>query len=226
MILIKTKKILLAIILPWKWTKLYEQIRLYATNIIKYRNFSFDLNSKRFWDEELAKFNDFWRNENYHHILDLLPQNNAFSLLDIGCAIGDGCELIQEKFPKAKITGFDISDVGIEKAKEKIKNAQYFIFDILKDPIPKKYDYITIIETLEHFDNPFAIVDKCLKHVKKTLIISTPYSPEYSGRRYVVHEHRYCFNEKTFENYNCRVVRVTEHGKDQKEIVIIYEIRP
>lgn len=226
MILIKIKKILLAIILPWKWTKLYEQIRLYAINIIKYRNFSFDLNSKRFWDEELAKFNDFWRNENYHHILDLLPQNKAFSLLDIGCAIGDGCELIQEKFPKAKITGFDISDVGIEKAKEKAKNAQYFIFDILKDPIPKKYDYITIIETLEHFDNPFAIVDKCLKHVKMALIISTPYSPEYSGRRYVVDDHRYCFNEKTFENYNCRVVRVTEHGKDIKEIVIIYEIRP
>jgi len=226
MILKRIMKLLSVIINPLKWEKLYEQIRLYVCNIVKYRNFSFDLNSKRFWNEELSKFDDFWRDENYYHILDLLPQKSAFSLLDIGCAIGDGCELIQEKFPNAEITGFDISDVGIEKAKKKTKNVHYFIFDILKDPIPKKYNYITMIETLEHFDDPIAIVDKCLRHVREAFIISTPYTPEYSGKRLVVGEHRYCFNEKTFENYNCRVVRITEHGKDQKEVVIIYEIRP
>ena len=30
-------------------------------------------------------------------------------------AIGDGCELLKEKFPRAKITGIDISEIGIEK---------------------------------------------------------------------------------------------------------------
>ena len=82
------------------------------------------------------------------------------------------------------------------------------------------------LKTIEHFDNPFAIVDKCLKNVKKALIISTPYTAEYSGRRYVVGEHRYCFNESTFAKYNSRVVGITEHGETEKETVIIYEIRP
>ena len=82
------------------------------------------------------------------------------------------------------------------------------------------------LETLEHFDDPIAIVNKCLMHVIEALIVSTPYTPEYSGKRFVVGEHRYCFNEKTFENYNCRIVRIAEHGKEQKEVVIIYEIRP
>lgn len=47
---------------------------------------------------------------------------------------------MQEKFPKAKITGVDISEVGIEKAKQKTKSVEYFVLDILKDPIPKIYD--------------------------------------------------------------------------------------
>lgn len=215
-------------IAPGKWDKLYGQLSLYINNIIRYRNFSFNLNSKRFWNKYLSKFDNFWRNENYSHILDLLPQDTAFSLLDIGCAIGDGCELLQEKFPKAEITGIDISEIGIEKAKQKTKNVQYFVLDVLNNPIPQEYDYIVIITTLEHFDEPFAIVDKCLKHVRKSLIISVPYTPFYSGKIIVVSEHRYYFNKETFKMYNSRIVGIKKHGKDIKkqEEVIIYEIRP
>ncbi len=197
-------------------------------NCFKYQNFSTNLNSKKYWNERLSDFDSFWRNENYLHILDLLPKDKKFSLLDIGCAIGDGCELLKEKFPRAKITGVDISEIGIEKAIQKTKGVEYFVLDILKDPISMKYDYITIIETLEHFDNPFAVVDICLKHVVDSLIISTPYNQEnFSGRIRSVSEHRYSFNEKTFANYNnCRVVKITEFVKATKNKCIIYEIRP
>jgi 2-polyprenyl-3-methyl-5-hydroxy-6-metoxy-1,4-benzoquinol methylase len=222
------KKILLAIINPWKWNKIYEQVSTLLNNIIEYRDFSFNPNSRGYWDKRLSMYDNFWRNENYCHILDLLPQDKEFSLLDIGCAMGDGCELLQEKFPKAKITGVDISSVGIEKAKQKTKSVQYFVLDILKHPIPKKYDYITMIETLEHFDNPFAVVDKCLKYVRQSLIISAPYynQKHYSEKMANLSEHRYNFDEKTFTNYNCRVAKITEFVKVTEARCIIYEIRP
>jgi 2-polyprenyl-3-methyl-5-hydroxy-6-metoxy-1,4-benzoquinol methylase len=205
------------------WRILYKQIPLFIENIVKYRNFSFNLNTKGYWNNKLSRFGHFWRDEHYRNILNLFPQDKAFSLLDIGCAIGNGCELLHEKFPRAKITGVDLSEVGIEKAKQNTKAVQYFVLNILKDPIPEKYDYITIIETLEHFDKPFVVVDKCLKHVKESIIISTPYSPHFSGRiRRRVEEHRYFFNEKTFANYNYRVVKITESKPER----IIYEIRP
>lgn len=219
----RLRKVLTAMITPSKWKSVREQSYLYATNIIRYGNLSFNLNSRKFWNDELSKFDTFWRNENYSHILDLLPRDKAFTLLDIGCAIGDGCELLKERFPEAEITGVDISEVGIEKARRKTKGVHYFVFDVLKDPIPKKYDYIVILETLEHFNDPFFVVDKCLRHVNEAFIVSVPYTPEYSGKRIVVGEHRYCFNESTFVNYDCRVVRISEHGKDEKETVIIYE---
>lgn len=223
----KVKRILLVMIKPWKWGQLCRQIHTFVSNVIEYRNFSFNPNTKRFWDDRLSGFGSFWRNENYYYILDLLPEDKEFSLLDIGCALGDGCELLQERFPMARITGADISNVGIEKAKQKTKSVQYFVLDILRQPIPNKYDYITIIETLEHFDDPFAVVDKRLKHVNESLIISVPYYGQKHSSEVVINlsEHRFVFDEKTFANYNCRVVKITEFVNITEAKCIIYEIR-
>lgn len=79
---------------------------------------------------------------------------------------------------------------------------------------------------MEHFDDPFSIVDKCLKHVREKIIISTPYDPLFSGRLTCVSEHRFTFNEKTFANYNFRVVRVTGYVTATNSKCIIYEIQP
>lgn len=186
-----------------------------------------NVNTRYFWDNKLSKFDTFWRNENYQHILDLFPEDREFSLLDVGCAIGDGCELIQKKFSKAKITGVDISRVGIKKAAQKTKRIDYRVLNILKDKLPDSYDFISIIETLEHFDHPFSILDKCLKHVRKSIIVSVPFTPGYTGR-VNFGEHRYSFNEKTFVNtkYKYRIAKITDHVKVTDSKCIIYEFFP
>ena len=211
----------------WRYKRFFNGFKTLHRNICKYRTFSFNPNVKGYWNQKLSKFDNFWRDENYYHILDLFPQDRAFSLLDIGCAIGDGCELLQEKFPKAKITGVDISDVGIEKAKQKTKRVDYFVNDILTGPLLDTYDYITIVETLEHFDSPFFVINKLLKHVKKSLIVNVPYYPYFTGKIAEV-EHRYAFNKNTFTDseYNFRVVKITDFVKVTRSRCIIYEFFP
>ena len=70
------------------------------------------------------------------------------------------------------------------------------------------------------------IVDKCLKHVRKALIISVPCSPHRTGRIIPISEHRYLFNEKTFANYNCKTIKITEFVDTTQARCIIYEILP
>jgi len=215
----------------WKYYQTFRSIsrNIYflLVNIFLYGHFSFNKNVKSYWNNKLSKYNGFWRNENYYHILDVFPQDSEFSLLDIGCAIGDGCELLHRKFPKAKIKGTDISKIGIEKAKQKTKKVHYFTCDILKDPIPGSYDYVTIIETLEHFDNPFFVITKLLQHVKKSLIVSVPYNPNFTGK-INKQEHRYSFNKNTFAdtNYNYRIIKITDFINCTKSKCIIYEFFP
>jgi len=222
MIFQTAKKIILAVINPRKWPTVYERAMPIIKNIVEYHRFSLNPNTKRYWNERFSTLNSFWRNENYYHILDLFPRGKMFSILDVGCALGDGCELLQEKFPEATVTGIDISEVGIEKAKRKTKSVEYLCLDILKGPIPGEYDYITIIETLEHFDNPFHLLDKCLKHAREAVIISVP----YKQRLPIASEHRYMFDEKTFAKYRCETVKVSDYVKVTKSKCIIYKITP
>lgn len=221
------RKILVAMKNPAQWKRLYVLICSFFINVFKYRNFSLNPNTRQNWNGMLSNYDDFWRDENYHHVLDLFPRDEKFSLLDVGCAIGDGCELLYEHFPQAIITGADISDVGIKKAKKKTKGVEYVVLDILEEPIPEKYDWILIVETLEHFDDPFMVVEKCLKSVNKALIISVPYKQKIPKNKLAnIGQHRYSFDEETFSNYNCRVVKITEYVEVTKAQCIIYEIQP
>ena len=195
-------------------------------NYVGYGRFSTNPNTKRYWNKKLRGCGSFWRNEHYEYIVPLLPAHEEFSLLDVGCAIGDGCELLQARFPKAKISGADISPAGIEKAARKNTRIQYFVFDILKDPMPDVFDYITFIETLEHFDEPFSVINKSLAYTRRALIISTPYSPERSGPSRGYDEHRYAFNERTFTGYHYEVAQVTPYVESTRQQCIIFKIYP
>lgn len=180
-------------------------------------------NTKNFWDKRLGGLNESWRDSHYHLITDLLEEDEGFSLLDVGCALGDGCEFLDSKFPKAEISGADFSEAGIEKARRKNKDINYILLDILKDEIPKSYDYITLIETLEHFDDPYIIVDKCLKSVKQALIITVPYRQNLA---LTFGEHRYRFDKDTFSEYNCETIKTTGFMRDTACRCIVYSIRP
>ncbi len=219
-------RIVKALVTPSQWKKIGVRARLLAHNVTHYGTFSLNPNTKAYWDHKLGDVGDFWRDENYHQMLDLLPANESFTLLDIGCALGDGCELLQRTFPQATISGSDISEAGIAKAKVRQGKVNYFVHDILKEPIPGDYDYILVVETLEHFDNPFPVVDKCLKHVRKALWISVPYRQELGKPRLEMTVHRFRFDEETFKRYNGRVAKVTDYIEVTQDRCIIYELKP
>jgi len=225
-------KIVKALVDPRKWVYCLKQLRLWAGQAVRYGNFSLNPNTRKYWDTRLEKYGPFWRIEPYENILDILPRGEKFTLLDIGCALGDGCELIKRTFPSAEVTGADFSRVGIEKAvrkaREKGLDVLYRVMDVLADPIPGTYDYIIMIETLEHFYEPYFVVDKCLKNTRRALIVSVPYDPQRrSGRTYSVDEHVYTFDDEAFARYKARIVKkVRLSGEKDPMESIIYEIRP
>lgn len=209
----------------WKQYLIKRFPRLY--NFFKYGYFSLNLNSGNYWDRRFAQYGSFWRNEHYFYIMDLdiFPKNQRFSVLDIGCALGDGCELLRKYYPNVEIEGADISKVAIERARSKSEEIKYYILDILKDDIPRQYDYILLIETLEHFDFPFYIIDKCLRHTRKSIIISVPCMGKIVDPKIrELSEHRYLFNENTFKDYNSKVLKITDYIKSSCSRCIIYEI--
>ncbi len=185
-----------------------------------------NVNTRQYWDNVFSKKDNFLRDFPYRPLIDILPQDEAFSLLDIGCAMGDGLKLLKGHFPKAHFSGADLSPIGIEKAKANTKDIDYFVLDIRSQVPPQKYDFITLIHVLEHLNDPFVVVDKLLKFANQGLIICTPYIEKFDNPRlYLSGEHRYLFNQDTFKNYNFDILRISEHVEAGGYKYIIYKSR-
>jgi 2-polyprenyl-3-methyl-5-hydroxy-6-metoxy-1,4-benzoquinol methylase len=111
----------------------------------------------------------------YSPILDELKQIKGETLCDVACGDGYLLELISKKYPTLKLTGIDIDEDFIKKAKKESP----FIFvkqDVFK--MKNKFDVITLNLALHHFDNPRKLIKHLLSSTKKTLIISDQIRPK------------------------------------------------
>lgn len=144
-----------------------------------------NVNTKQYWDK---RFRTSWgkagrkQTEEYAKA-NIRAMNIEYdfngSILDFGCGLGDSIPIYKNVFPKAKISGVDISDIAITVAKKKYKNLADFTKASFKD-IKKNYDIIIASHVLEHLNNDKQIVSELIKFCKD-LFIFVPYmeSPLY-----------------------------------------------
>jgi predicted TPR repeat methyltransferase len=111
------------------------------------------------------------------------------TVLELGCGEGHLTDAI---FGGARsVTGIDISDVAIERAKARnLSNARFENRDFLRTPF-EGYDVITALECLYYLtpDEQEAFLSKATReHAGKALILSAPIIGENKFRRYFTHE--------------------------------------
>lgn len=186
-----------------------------------------NVNMPGYWNRYFSGCDKFWRDFPYLLLIDFLQKEKDFSILDIGCGLGDGCALLKKHLPPARIEGADFSPVAIEKAKAKGLDINFFVLDVLKENPPHRYDFISLVHILEHLNDPYPVVDKCLGYVNKAVLIITPYVEKfYNPRLYWKGEHRYLFNENTFSGYKCNILKITEYNPGTGYRYILYKIEP
>ena len=102
----------------------------------------------------------------YYDKLNFLSRNS--DILDYGCGVGPAIEKVISYKPK-KITGIDISDISINKAKEKFKNSNIKI-ELLVDNCEKtkfannKFDLVYGLGILHHLE-----FSKCIDEISRIL---------------------------------------------------------
>lgn len=140
----------------------------------------------------------------YEQLEQAILYTHFNTVLEIGCGTGIGAAYLKSKFP-CHYTGSDFVPSAIEKARHNCNDA--IVLDVLTDPIPGYYDVMIIAETLEHLEDPFSVIDKCLPHCK-FLVLSLPYNePEQCDP-----EHLWCeiTPDDFTEKYNVHSVNMNE----------------
>jgi len=178
--------------IPWRYKAPFKPIK---DKLIKF--FHLNINTRKYWNRRYQQPRKGSGLAHYKELVKLFPKKKAFSLLDFGCGSGEGLNMLQNKFLKARIEGCDFSELAIKEARQKNKKLGFYVSDIRKDEIPKKYDYIISVSVIEHFKKPEEIIKKCLEHAN-TLILDCPYN-DYGI------EHLFPCKEDTFKEFNPKV---------------------
>jgi len=164
-----------------------------------------EINDKEYWDK---RFKEDWEANDgpsqtmffYNLALTKLPQKisneiekQSLSILDWGCAQGEGANILFEKFGKHgnKIVGLDISEEATKKAQ---KNYPYI--DFRHTPLQRDQDIFGVVftsNTLEHFKEPLAVLKELCRHADRYLIGLVPFQ-EWPR----IQEHFCTFNYSSF----------------------------
>jgi 2-polyprenyl-3-methyl-5-hydroxy-6-metoxy-1,4-benzoquinol methylase len=107
----------------------------------------------------------------------------ARDVLDVGCGQGDLLVALSKLNRDVSLTGCDPSLVAIESARLKAPEVEFICADLInEDPrelYGKSFDTVTLVEVIEHLDNPSDLLKKVSQYMKlnATLIVSVPAGP-------------------------------------------------
>jgi len=135
-------------------------------------------------------------------IKDDLSGDNNVTILDLGCGVGWGCELLSV-IPNSVITGIDNSIDTLNYAKDKYSkpNIEYKLDDIIEFiPIMPEYNYVVSRGVFEHIATGIELINKV--KFGNVFLFDVPYKEVMDVTKGIVNEHHLLteLTEKDFEH--------------------------
>ncbi len=118
---------------------------------------------------------------------------HRYTIADIGCAEGDGLELLSYAFQNNRLTGIDLSPIAIEKASMQYPRIQFLERDIFQLDEEVMFDVVYTSNILEHFTDPHKVMEEMAKHTRQVLIMLVPFQEHPLSK-----EHVYRFDYEDF----------------------------
>lgn len=131
----------------------------------------------------------FVHNDRQEKIINMLPINGKYKILDAGCGEGHLLEKMHNKFPYYHYYGSDITDVALASAKERCSFAIIQKMDLKKLEYENEFfDVIICTEVLEHIYEYETVINELIRVLKKDgiLIVSFPNELLWTLSRFIL----------------------------------------
>lgn len=185
------------------------------------------VNSEKYWD---SRFREDWDSKSgdmqsrffmqqafnmFPEWLNDLLNKGGKKIMDWGCAEGDGTALFAKQFPKNDFIGIDFADSAVKTAIDRYasKNLKFEATDLLKpnNKNSNKYDIVFTSNVLEHFHEPWTVLEKISHFANDIIIMMVPFEEDPENLHF---EHFTSFREDDFRITLSRFILVGFVVKD------------
>jgi SAM-dependent methyltransferase len=108
-----------------------------------------------------------------------VPLGGSFSVLDVGCALGDALPVWHRHYPNAKLFGCDVAQTAIDRSRQLHGDLAHF-YRASFEEIEGFWDVIYCSNVLEHFEQHVDIARELLCHCA-ILYVMTPFAELRDG---------------------------------------------
>lgn len=146
------------------------------------------INSDKYWDQ---RFRDDWEQcagpqqsrffarlavENLPAWLLEQVRQQKLTFADWGCAQGDGTDMLASYLDPKLLTGVDFSDVAITEASKRYPAIKFSTENWLEaEADDTTYDIVFSSNTLEHFHQPYDVLQHLVDRAQKAIVLALPY---------------------------------------------------
>jgi 2-polyprenyl-3-methyl-5-hydroxy-6-metoxy-1,4-benzoquinol methylase len=149
-------------------------------------------------------------------------RSGPLTILDWGCAFGDGVDVLAASFPESEVTGLDFARTAVDEATRAYPQRRFI--HAAEGVIPDWYDVITNSNCLEHFEFPISVLQSQLLACRSVFVALVPYN-EWPLSDY----HRAQFREESFPEQlagfvrlHCGLAGVDERFRPGGQLLVVY----
>jgi SAM-dependent methyltransferase len=98
------------------------------------------------------------------------------NFLEVGCGTGFVMSGISAEFPALRLTGSEISSIGLAHAAKRLQGAQFIQMDARAIPFFEEYDVVGAFDVLEHIEEDEKVLSQLYQAIKPNggLLITVP----------------------------------------------------
>lgn len=147
-------------------------------------------------------------------ILNQIANLNAKTILDVGCGEGSLLAEIHSKKRGAILYGLDLANSALKFAKQKVPTARFYLMDIARDYVKKKFALVICSEVLEHLEEDQEALSNIAKMSNNYLLITTLKGKMKKSELSIGHVRNYQLNEliDKLEQAGFKTVKIIQWG--------------
>lgn len=110
-------------------------------------------------------------------IANLVPQKGCLKILDAGCGEGHLLEKLHERYPEHDYYGVDVTNLALQKARERCAFAKLTRMDLVELQFPNEFFHVIIAtEVIEHIIDYHTVLDNLVGALNQggMLVITFP----------------------------------------------------